>query len=41
LDAAANENEAGGPRFGSVAVTSPTLSSFGSVTGWDTAELLP
>lgn len=41
LDAAANQDEPGQARFGSVPVLSPTLTSYGAVTGFDTAELLP
>lgn len=40
LDAAANQNEAGQARWGSVPVLSPTLTSYG-VTGWPTSELIP
>lgn len=41
LDAAANENEAGQARFGSLPVLSPTLSAYSAQTGWDSTELIP
>lgn len=41
LDLAANMNEAGQARFGSVPVTSPTLSAWSSQTGIATSELIP
>jgi hypothetical protein len=41
LDAAANQDEPGQSRFGSVSVLSPTLTSYGAMTGFPTSELLP
>jgi hypothetical protein len=41
LDMAANQDEPGQARFGSIPVLSPTLTSYGAMTGFPTSELLP
>jgi hypothetical protein len=41
VDMAANQDEPGQARFGSIPVLSPTLTSYGAMTGFPTSELLP
>jgi hypothetical protein len=41
LDSAASDNQAGSARFGSITVTSPTLSSWASQAGVASTELIP